>query len=362
MLAGVGLVSALGYDAPTALAAARAGLSRACAQAHWRQRSGVTGLEEAVAGHSADLLTLGFAGDTRLLRLAQGALNDLLTRGMDAAQLQQRVGLFVAMPDPGRTSSCQALMPEGTALDPAEEGDSGTRMGQRVQALTTGIAWPQTPCKFFWSHLGHAAGAVAMAAATQALLAGQVDTAIVLAADSMLDDDTLCWLAVCGRLKCDDAPAGLMPGEAAVALALRRGGEAAQPLARLHGLALAEEPLAQGEGRVSSGEVLAAALAQTWSAAPSPHVWMLGDHNGEIYRANEWGSMLARLRAVDASFADPAIWFPALSFGDTGAASMPLAVAMASQAWQRRYAPGPAALVAACADGGERATLMLCAS
>jgi 3-oxoacyl-[acyl-carrier-protein] synthase I len=361
LLAGVGLVSALGYDAGTALAAARAGVSRAGVQPHWRKRSGVSGLEEPVTGHAADLLTLGFEGEARLQRLASGALQDLLVERLDNALLQQRVGLYVAMPDPERAQSCPVLRGAASSPPPAAAGEPSTAERARafVQGVAAGVPWAQAPSTLFWSHLGHAAGAVVLGAAVQDLQARKIDTAIVLAVDSLIDEDTLGWLSACGRLKCDDMPAGLMPGEAAVALALRRPGETAGPLASFRGMAFAEEPLAQSEARLSTGEVLTEAVARVWSDSAQPAAWLLADHNGEHHRAHEWGSTLARLRATGDAFADPALWLPALSFGDTGAASMPLAVAMASHAWQRGSAPGTAAVVAACSDGGARAALLL---
>lgn len=361
MLAGVGLVSALGYDAPTALAAARAGVSRAGVLPHWRKRSGVTGVEEPVVGHAAGLLTNGFEGEPRLRRLALGALQDLLAERLDAIALKERIGLYVALPDPDRVRSCALL--RGPGNDPpapdADEPSAAERARAFVHAVAAGVAWVEKPTTLFWNHLGHAAGAVVLGAAAQDLQAGKIDTAIVLAVDSLLDDDALAWLAACGRLKCDDAPSGLMPGEAAVALALRRPGEAAAPLASLRGLSFAEEPLAQSEARVSTGEVLAEVVSRACSEAAPGQAWLLADLNGEHHRAHEWGSALSRLRGTAEAFAEPALWLPALSFGDTGATSAPLAVATVSHAWQRGCAPGPAAVVAACSDAGARAALLL---
>jgi 3-oxoacyl-[acyl-carrier-protein] synthase I len=68
---------------------------------------------------------------------------------------------------------------------------------------------------------------------------------------------------------------------------------------------------------------------------------------------------MARLRGEDDAFAQPAVWLPALSFGDTGAASAALAMAMASHAWQRRCAPAAHALVASASDGSPRAAVLL---
>lgn len=361
-LTGLGLVGALGYDATTALAAARAGVSRASAQTHWRLRSGVTGLEEPVIGHAADLLTMGFEGSARLKRLASGALQDLASQGADSTGIGGRLGVYLALPRHDRVLGCGSLRSADASPPAPEDLPAPEPAGQFLQGLPGADAWLADTVATVLQQGGHTAGVSALQAAVQALLAGQIDTAIVLAVDSLLDEDSLSWLAACGRLKCDDMPSGLLPGEAAVALAFRRTGEAGRPLAALRGLALAEEPLAQAEARVSHGEVLCAVLAQARAADPQrSSAWLLADLNGEHHRAHEWGSALARLRGVDDGFAAPAVWLPALGFGDTFAASAPLAVAMACHAWQRGCAPAAGALVASCADDGARTALLLTA-
>ena len=359
----MGLVGSLGYDATTALAAARAGVSRASVQPHWRLRSGVTGLEEPVVGHAAELLTLGFEGPARLRRLASGALQDLVARGAGSTGLRGRLGAYLALPRPDRVHSGNALRDvDGAAAPEPEDPPAADAARIFLRALPATDAWLADAVAAVLHPGGHTAGLSALQVAVQDLLAGRIDTAIVLAADSLLDEDSLSWLATCGRLKCDDMPSGLLPGEAAVALVLCRSGEAGNPLAAVRGLALAEEPLAQSEAGVSHGEALATALAQARAADTAPAgAWLLTDLNGEHGRAHEWGSALARLRSVDDGFAEPAVWLPALSFGDTFAASAPLAVAMACHAWQRGCAPAAGALVASCADEGTRAALLLTA-
>jgi 3-oxoacyl-[acyl-carrier-protein] synthase I len=359
-IAGVGLVGALGCDAASALAAARAGLSRASVLPHFRKRSETTGVEEPVIGHGAAVLTQGLEGAVRLRQLARGAMQDLLGGALDPAVLQQRVGLYVALPDPARPRSCRALMapPEAPAADD-EDAEPGAAVRALVHAMVADVAWPQAPAALFWNHSGHAAGAVAIAAAARDLQAGEIDTGIVLAVDSLLDDDTLTWLDLTGRLKCDAAPAGLCPGEAAVALALRRGAESAADAPRLQALAMGEEPLALANGQLCTGQALAETLSMALGEEPLPSAWLFSDHNGEHYRAHELGSAVARLRALHEGFAAPELMFPALAFGDTGAASAPLAAAMARHAWQRGCAPGRTALLAACSDDGARVALRL---
>jgi 3-oxoacyl-[acyl-carrier-protein] synthase-1 len=194
------------------------------------------------------------------------------------------------------------------------------------------------------------------------LSAGAVDAAVVVAADSLLDGPRLQVLHAQGRLKCDGAPAGLQPGEAGVALLLMRAADPALPPGprlSLLTLCMDDEPLAFSAGSASTGEALARVLAAAGAHRPGGPAWVLSDHNGEHYRANDWGSAWARLRAQDEAFADCTVWYPALSFGDTGAAGSLLALAMVQQAHLRGYAPAPTALVSAAADGPERGAVLL---
>jgi 3-oxoacyl-[acyl-carrier-protein] synthase-1 len=81
------------------------------------------------------------------------------------------------------------------------------------------------------------------------------------------------------------------------------------------------------------------------------------DQNGEAYRADELGFMLAR---ASARFRNPSDFIsPADCWGDVGAASLPLYLALAIEAAERGYAPGPVSLLLAGSESGLRAGLRL---
>ena len=361
MVAAAGVVCALGYDAATAFAAARAQISRASVQPHYRIRSDVEGVEEPVVGHSADLLTLGFELEGRLLRMTQGTLQQLFAD--DAAKLvwRRRLGLYGALSRPGRTQS------DGDEDDDTPAPEPAALATRTLRRALIGAAWPAEPTKLLCSiDGGHTVGVRALGAAVRDLNQGAVDAAVVVAVDSLLDEITLHQLHSRGRLKCDGAPAGLQPGEAAVALLLLNaaGGDAtpgaqARPQTRIATLCMDDEPKSFIERQASTGEALARALAAAGNGRIEGRAWVLSDHNGEHYRANEWGCAWARLRAQEEAYAEAEVWYPALSFGDTGAASTLIAVAMARQAHLRGYAPSRTALVASAADGPERGALLL---
>lgn len=372
-LVGAGLVGSLGLEAATACAAARAQVSRAAVQTHYRVRNAVEGLEEPVVGHAVPLLTAGFEHEARLARLAQGALADLFSSlPAGSAFWNQRVGFYLALPDRRRHRSGQALDPSTAASaasadadDTEEAGDDEdstarpvSRPERLLRAALAGSGWAGWPDKAKAFETGHVGGLRALGAALVDLRAETVDSAVVLAADTLLDQDSLHWLHSRGRLKCGDAPAGLQPGEAAVALALARPGGADGTGVLVEALSLEAEPKAQVLGAVSTGEALARALLAA-AGEPGPVTWMLSDHNGEHYRANDLGHALTRLRARHERFAAPVLWYPAASFGDTGCASAPLAVCMAWQAHVRRYAPSSEALVLSCDDGPGRGAVRL---
>ena len=371
-MAATGVACALGLDAPSAMAAARAGLSRASVQRHFKQRSEVEGRPEDVTGHAVDLLTRGFERQARLLRLAQAALADLLQPGADTPPWQRRASFHLALAPAARHTTGMPLRGPGAdpddeppAADDAAGHPSPHEAAQRADAdarrlLARALAaarWPGEPGALTVHAQGHAAGLEALAAATAALASGPHEAAVVLAVDSLLDEDSLQWLSSRGRLKCDAQPAGVQPGEAAVAVALTRS--QAGPGLRVARVVLGEEPLDFLGGHASSGQAQAELLAQAWGDRGGDAAWLFSDHNGEHHRAAELGGALARLRGFGDRFSAPQLWYPALSFGDTAAVAAPLAVAMALHARQRRCAPSDAALVCAASDGPQRAAALL---
>lgn len=367
-IAGIGLVSSLGLDAFTACAAARAGVRRASTSEGFAIRSAVSGAREPVIVHAVPLLTAGFEGEARLLRLLTGALEGLRRSAPALDDPGLVVSAHLALPDPARVLSGVGLLLDdkvrsareaAIAASPAPPPDD-ERAISLLQRAAELAGWAST-LRLGGVHFGGGAAAIeALCAARDAVNAGRVPVSVAIAADSLLDEDTLAWLNNCGRLKCDAAPAGLQPGEAAVAialatLALAPSFEAGAPGVFVAGSATSDEPRAFIEGKTSAGAGLSAVVAGARAHAPGETVWIVSDHNGEVYRANELGHAIVRLRASDPGFGAADLWYPALSFGDAGAASPLLGVAVAARALHRNYAPGRAALVAAGSDDGRRA-------
>jgi 3-oxoacyl-[acyl-carrier-protein] synthase-1 len=350
VIAGLGMVASLGLDVATVCAAARAGLIRSRTLENYRMRSAVEGAEETVIGHQVTLLTRGFEGKARQIRLAQGALTDLLhqTRHIDWRSNEHR--FYVAFPHPGRLGqAANSQTPNSSLAD---------GILKRAAELAR---WPAPTTIEFSTSAGNVAALEAIQAAMTDLAAGVTRIAIIVAVDSLLDEPTLNWLHTCGRLKCDAAPSGLRPGEAAVALVLSSTPTelpTARP-ARITAVSFADEERSLLSGKPVHGEGLAKVVGNLRVDSEGSSVWMLSDQNGEIYRATDWGFAVVRLRARDSAFASPVLWYPAASMGDTGIASPLVGVCMAVRAWERGYAPADCALVVACNDDGRRGALAL---
>jgi 3-oxoacyl-[acyl-carrier-protein] synthase-1 len=370
VIGGIGMVASLGLDAPTVCAAARAGLVRPQTIDGYRIRSAVEGDEEPVIGYPATLLTAGFEGDARLIRLAQGALSDLLRHTPQIEWRTCRHKFYLALPDSHRVNRGEQLIMDSAAREALRERleeDAPTPLVPEAVGMSiaskaaASAAWPTIPDVAF-ANLGGATGVMqAIQRASGDLSAGAIEVAVVLAVDSLLDERTLDWLNSCGRLKCDASPTGLRPGEAAVGLALRLGtGDAVEiSTVGLGDMAFARDQRTFLGGSSPGGEGLAEVLRALRADETDRAPWLVTDQNGETYRSADWGFAVVRLRSGDAGFADPIVWYPAASLGDTGVAAPLVSICLAARAWERGYAPADIALVTASDDDEGRAGLAL---
>ena len=213
------------------------------------------------------------------------------------------------------------------------------------------------------SRRGHAGAA----AAIEDLLhdAEESDEALhlVIGVDSYHHPATLSWLEQRRMLAGPDVRTGFFPGEAAGGLALMhsrlRSRLRLPPLAIVRGAGSATEELGRDCETGTFGHGMNAALARALRGLRLPEhaldtVYL--DINGERYRSEEWGFVALRsahaLRSLD-------YVAPADSWGDVGAASLPLLATLAVQAWARGYASGPRGLAMCGSFGGLRGALAL---
>ncbi|MEW6381912.1 MAG: hypothetical protein AB1611_20235 [bacterium] len=377
VITGRGMVSSLGHDVVTGCAAARAGIVRA-EQLDYPVRSPEDGEIENAIGHPVPLLTEGFEGPARLLRLVQAGLADLQKQAAGLPWLSFRVRCYLSLPNPLRPHTGIPLdMEEKDRQAQIEESQEAEKeppnadLAQRIlQEAARLSGWQgDLPLLQFVTTSGNPGVAEALGRAIEDLSQGKIDLALIGGIDSLLDEDTLAWLESRGRFKTPSTPSGLQPGEAGAFLLVETLQSARARGA--HALAVVQKIcLTQDAGTLLTGEPpLGAGLAEAligltesadWDKAQQT-VWLITDQNGESYRAIEWGNALIRLRARSSVFANPLLWYPAASFGDTGAASGAVAICMATGAFVRNYAPAPKVIVTSSSEGPLRAAILLAA-
>ncbi|MFY0526214.1 hypothetical protein ACN28I_24790 [Archangium gephyra] len=344
------MVSSLGWGVVSSCAAIRAGLTRPQplhdVYVTDRELLGPVPL----MGHPIPGLTDGFGPLGRWLQLAQASMADLretahLPPTSDVRFWSQTGWLFV-LPhlDPARYLEVQDF---GSDLMKSSWLE---RLGQLL-----GLDWPRRAVHFV--HAGHAGTAAALQLAQQLLTARHVERLVVLSMDSYLDETSLEWLQMHGRLKTPDRPVGLKPGESAACLlvelpqvARQRG---APVLATIEAVATGSEKGSRMAGQPGTGEILTQALEQVLPQTPAGGFAgdLISDLNGEEWRARAWGFVQVRLR--DRLGERTRLLLPCTSLGDVGAASGAVGVCMATRAFARKYAMGEQALIVSSAEHGE---------
>lgn len=183
--------------------------------------------------------------------------------------------------------------------------------------------------------------------------------------DSFLASETLDWFEDSERLKSGTfgRNQGFSPGEA-VGFMLVETKEGAlcrkkKALAEVVGVGLANEPAPFLSERPSKGEGLTKACKAALSEStcdPADIEVVLGDLNGEFFRAKEWG--YAEFRCFGNCNDARQLWHPADCMGSIGAASgailMNIAAVGLSRGWIEKYA-----MVFCSDDEGECGSIVL---
>lgn len=343
VITGVGMVTPVGHSALESCASFRAGLSRLEESPEFRvpdeKRHRVPVNCASVAG-----VTEGQRRFLRHYRMAIRALSEAIeTAGLaDLADC----GVYLCLCEPARIE-----------IDSRIQDQLALRLGKALEE-------PGLEARTQVFTLGHAGIFRALEAAVADLGRGRIRAAVVGAVDSYLDEATLEWLADIKRLKSDRTVVGLVPGEGAAFVVLERRSLAmtrgAAPLARVDGVATAMESHGIYASTPCRGDGLTSALERTLGALPdggADTAVVLCDLNGERYRAMEWG--LTFFRALGSVRESPAVWHPAGSTGDTGAAAGAINLAFAAVAIARRYARPQTVLVWGSSDEGLRGSAYL---
>jgi len=212
---------------------------------------------------------------------------------------------------------------------------------------------------------GRAAALIALERALGVLEAGDVHEVVVGGIDTYLDLRLLATLdgekRILGRTVMD----GFIPGEGAAFYVLRGAEETGKeggPQVSVRGASSTQDPGHRYGDAPAKGEGLALALEQLRQrigAPPGPIATTFAGFNGENFDAKLWG--VARLRHNDLFAPNMVMEHPADKYGDAGAATGAIMVALAAQALTTGTRSGPA-LVWAASDREPRACAVLSSS
>ena len=368
-----GMVSALGFDWRHACAAARAGIRRASAIDGHEALSAIDGEQEPVTGHACGFVTEGFEGSARLLGLLAAGLADLLAHLPELAHCGSETGFVLVLGPRQRTAGGAALLehpaPAAAPAFAATDSDDvappviDTDRAALLELAAQSAGFESRPLLLRCWEDDDTSVVVALEAARRWIVEGRYAQIVVIAADSLLEPDCVAWLENTGRLKASGMPAGLEPGEACAALVLAAASAArGSPLGWLVGTAFAVEEATLLEGGSSTGSGTATLLRELAVRSPwAQHepAWIVSDHNGEPYRANDLALALARASTAATGLGQARLEYPALHFGDTGAARTLVGACTVLAAFERGYAPAPLSCLVATSDGGRRAAALL---
>ncbi len=368
----IGMVSSLGLSAVSACAAARAGLS-ASSPLEYEVIDQESAEAIPVQGHVVRGFTDGFSGTGRLVRLAAEALADLLRDPeLDLDRIGQRAAVFLHAGDRRHSELYldQVLAPE--LHDPAmiddarrEGAEEERTRREEIEALLLpsvlelnglDLAIPSELRKTSFG--GPAAFVETLRKAFELIRQGRVSRCLVGAVESLVDGETLAQLHALGLLHSIENAVGRAPGEAAAFLLIENlgGTTAGRPTAVIDAVAITTQTPSALSGQALADAFAACVAAASPSGATSRVV--IQNLSGDEQRAMEFGNALVRLAAVGVR-TDHDRWYPAMSFGETGAAAGAVGVCLAVRAFAREYARSPGAILWLSSDDDTRAALIL---
>ncbi|MCY1042343.1 hypothetical protein OV208_13545 [Corallococcus sp. bb12-1] len=307
-------------------------------------------------GHPIEGFAEGFFQAGAWVRLASGAMEDLLYEGDTRAPLPgawPRTGLMALMPllDPARFM---------WAID--QQPDSLAEYFTEPLRQVLGLPIPPENIRAIAS--GHTSLAEGLQRAEALLGSRQVDRVVLVGADSYLDGLTLDWLSQHGRLKSGEAPTGLLPGQAGACLMVERGVDrvpASESGCHILASTVKSPPPGEFPGATQRGQLLAEAIQEVLSSG-SPGTSFRGelvlDLNGEQWKAHAWGHAQVLLRQrVD--FDGCGTLLPCESIGEVGAASGLLGAGLALTSLLDPGSAAGEALICGLADSGQVSAVLV---
>jgi len=291
-------------------------------------------------------VTDGFLGLGRWTKLATMAISDLIDVARIKTTEVTKVGFYITLPSNDRPG-----------FDERIEQLLGLRIAQWCE-------WPQAEQQTSCYADGQAGLMRAIEHAQQHLLEGKIHLAIVGGVDSLVEPETLAFYYENKRLKTEDNPDGLIPGEASAffALELERVAKArgTTPMATIGKAKTASDRNTIWGDKPPTSTGLSTAIREVLDSLEDQGEntgLVVCDLNGESYRNKEFANALPR--TMNNFKTQWALWHPADCIGDSGAASSAVGVCLAARALQKGYARTNNVLVWGSSDDGLRGATYL---
>lgn len=340
---GLSAITAVGYSAAMTVASVRAGISM-----HSFHPFMVNTAAQPYKVCMLPPLEAGLAIEGRLTAMTRETTAQLLALLPESAgEVDFLLGL--PSPRPGLPDALEGLMLE--AVETIEKHSSGLQL--------------------FTAAKGYVSGVFALRSAIKRLESNTVEFCLVAGIDSYMNAETLLWLEITGQLYTQENPWGFIPGEAGAGCLICRASTAGAYglpiLAQLTAATVAIEPDSDNFESVCVGRGLSEAVEQALAHLP-PGAWvdnLLCDTNGQVYRTDELGFMLARHGNTIRNIGK--MQTPAGAWGDVGAATTPLLLALACAPGRSELAPESFGLILASTgyippgvqQQGERGALLI---
>ncbi|RWP64468.1 beta-ketoacyl synthase N-terminal-like domain-containing protein [Mesorhizobium sp.] len=331
-IAAIGMVTAVGLDAPSACAAMRARLD-GFQETRFVGSSGVWLVGAPVP------LPRNWIGEKRIAHLAAGAICEAF-ESVPQARGQTALILCLAEQDrPGQpvrdNSALLRRIAEIVEIEP--------HMRSRIVAH------------------GRPSGHVALDQARRLIASGEVPYVMIAGVDSYLTAPAVAHYLNRRRLLTSDNPNGFIPGEAAAAVLCTRSERGGFQLFGL-GLSREEASIYNAQDLPLRGDGMTAAYRAAFGETGiemNRLGYRIADLIGEQYWFKQ--NALASLRLLRGRHDFQDIWSPGESLGNVGAAAGPLMIGMAWTAARKGYAAGNPVLIEASNDAGACGAAVLAA-
>lgn len=327
----IGMVTAVGLDAPSSCAAVRARLDGF-------QQTDFTAGGHRLTGAPVPM-PRAWIGEKKIAHMAAAAICEVFAN-FGEARGQSSLILCMAEGDrPGRPAP-----------------DEGRLLRRIAEIVEVG---PYSRSQVV-AH-GRPSGHIALYQAQEILTSGKSPFVLIVGVDSYLTGETISHYLHAKRLLAPDNPNGFIPGEAAAAILCRRSESGGF---RLFGLGLTREPASIYNSADlplrADGMTEAYRAALTQSGIELRHVgYRIADLIGEQYWFKQ--SALTKVRLLRGRHEFQDIWSPGESLGNIGAAVVPLMIGIAFTAAQKGYAAGNPVLIEASNDSGACGAAVLAA-